>query len=60
MGAAGASSRGERYKLPRKPQVDVITPLLYPLVAFGQIQLRKVDGHAHVSERLSTAAAMAA
>ncbi len=34
--------------------------LLYGLVAFGQIQLRKIDGHRHVSELLTPAVATAA
>ncbi len=33
--------------------------LLYALVAFGQIQLRKIDGHRHVSELLASVAAAA-
>ena len=34
--------------------------LLYGLVAFGQIQLRKIDGHRHVSELLAPVVASAA
>jgi transposase-like protein len=34
--------------------------LLYGLVAFGQIQLRKIDGHHHVSELLAPSVATAA
>ena len=34
--------------------------LLYALVAFGQIQLRKIDGHRHVSELLAPSVATAA
>ena len=34
--------------------------LLYGLVAFGQIQLRKIDGHRHVSELLAADLASAA
>jgi transposase-like protein len=34
--------------------------LLYGLVAFGQIQLRKIDGHRHVSELLAPCVATAA
>jgi len=34
--------------------------LLYGLVAFGQIQLRKIDGHRHVSELLAPVVANAA
>jgi transposase-like protein len=33
--------------------------LLYALVAFGQIQLRKIDGHRHMSELLAPIAAAA-
>ncbi len=34
--------------------------LLYGLVAFGQIQLRKIDGHRHLSELLAPVAEAAA
>ena len=34
--------------------------LLYGLVAFGQIQMRKIDGHRHVSELLAPDLASAA
>ena len=34
--------------------------LLYGLVAFGQIHLRKIDGHRHVSELLAPVVATAA
>ena len=34
--------------------------LLYALVAFGQIQLRKIDDHRHVSELLAPSVATAA
>ena len=34
--------------------------LLCGLVAFGQIQLRKIDGHRHVSELLAPSVARAA
>ncbi len=34
--------------------------LLYGLVAFGQIQLQKIDGHRHVSELLAPPVATAA
>lgn len=34
--------------------------LLYALVAFGQIQLRKIDGHRHMSELLAPSVATAA
>ncbi len=34
--------------------------LLYGLVAFGQIQLRKIDGHRHVSQLLAPSVATAA
>jgi transposase-like protein len=33
--------------------------LLFALIAFGQIQLRRIDGHRHVSELLASAAAAA-
>ena len=33
--------------------------LLFALVAFGQIQLRRIDGHCHVSELLASAVAAA-
>jgi putative transposase len=39
---------------------DAAVTLLYGLVAFGQIQLRKIDGHRHVSELLAPAVATAA
>ena len=39
---------------------DAAVTLLYGLVAFGQIQLRKIDGHRHVSELLGPAVAAAA
>jgi transposase-like protein len=39
---------------------DAAVTLLYGLVAFGQIQLRKIDGHRHVSELLVLSVASAA
>lgn len=39
---------------------DAAVTLLYGLVAFGQIQLRKIDGHRHVSELLAPSVASAA
>ena len=39
---------------------EAAVTLLYGLVAFGQIQLRKIDGHSHVSELLAPAVATAA
>jgi transposase-like protein len=39
---------------------DAGVTLLFGLVAFGQIQLRKIDGHRHVSELLAPAVASAA
>ncbi len=39
---------------------EAAVTLLYGLVAFGQIQLRKIDGHRHVSELLTPAVATAA
>ena len=39
---------------------EAAVTLLYGLVAFGQIQLRKIDGHRHVSELLAPAVATAA
>ena len=41
-------------------QDEVAVTLLYALVAFGQIQLRKIDGHRKVPKFLATAVAMAA
>ena len=32
---------------------EAAVTLLYGLVAFGQIQLRKIDGHRHVSALLT-------
>ena len=40
-------------------QEEAVT-LLYGLVAFGQIQLRNIDGHRHVSELLAPVAEAAA
>ena len=37
-----------------------LVTLLYGLVASGQIQLRKIDGHRHVSELLAPSVATAA
>ena len=34
--------------------------LLYALAAFGQIVLRKIDGHTHLSEIVATSMASAA
>ncbi len=34
--------------------------LLYALVAFGQIQLRKIDGHRHILELFTANVATAA
>jgi len=39
---------------------EAAVTLLYALVAFGQIQLRKIDGHRHVSELLAPSVATAA
>ncbi len=39
---------------------EAAVTLLYGLVAFGQIQLRKIDGHRHVSELLAASVATAA
>ncbi len=39
---------------------EAAVTLLYGLVAFGQIQLRKIAGHRHVSELLAPAVATAA
>ncbi len=39
---------------------DAGVTLLFGLVAFGQIQLRKIDGHRYVSELLAPAVASAA
>ena len=39
---------------------EAAVTLLYGLVAFGQIQLRKIDGHGHVSELLAPSVASAA
>jgi transposase-like protein len=39
---------------------DAGVTLLYGLVAFGQIQLRKIDGHRHVAELLAPVAEAAA
>jgi transposase-like protein len=39
---------------------EAAVTLLYGLVAFGQIQLRKIDGHRHVSELLAPSVATAA
>jgi putative transposase len=39
---------------------EAAVTLLYGLVAFGQIQLRKIDGHRHVSELLAPVAEAAA
>jgi len=39
---------------------EAAVTLLYGLVAFGQIQLRKIDGHRHVSELLTPAVATVA
>ncbi len=39
---------------------DAAVTLLYGLVAFGQIQLRKIDGHRHLSELLAPSVATAA
>ncbi len=39
---------------------EAAVTLLYGLVAFGQIQLRKIDGHRHVSELLTPSVATAA
>ena len=42
------------------PTEEAAVTLLYGLVAFGQIQLRKIDGHRHVSELLADSVATAA
>lgn len=42
------------------PTEAAAVTLLYGLVAFGQIQLRKIDGHRHVSELLAPSVATAA
>ncbi len=39
---------------------DAAVTLLHGLVAFGQIQLRKIDGHRHVPELLVPSVASAA
>ena len=39
---------------------EAAVTLLYGLVAFGQIVLRKIDGHRHVSELVATAVRTAA
>ncbi len=39
---------------------EAAVTLLYGLVAFGQIALRKIDGHRHVSELLAPSVATAA
>ncbi len=39
---------------------EAAVTLLYGLVAFGQIQLRKIDGHRNVSELLAPSVATAA
>ena len=39
---------------------EAAVTLLYALVAFGQIQLRKIDGHRHVAELLAPVAEAAA
>ena len=39
---------------------DAGVTLLFGLVAFGQIQLRKIDGHDHVSKLLAPVVANAA
>ena len=51
-----ASPRPRRGAGPPRPsfstEEEAVT-LLYGLVAIGQIQLRKIDGHRHVSELLT-------
>jgi putative transposase len=42
------------------PTEEAGVTLLFGLVAFGQIELRKIDGYGHVSELLALAVASAA
>ena len=52
--------RGRSARRELKRDYDAIIYAEDELVAFGQIQLRKIDGHRHVSELLTPAVATAA